>query len=76
MPNPNWLVPGIVSTGQQEFGDQLLREHKFVLLPSTVSRHSWNLVFVATVAAGAYALKLQEPFALDTRLHPARLPAS
>jgi RES domain-containing protein len=72
VPNPNWLVPGIVSAGQQEFGDQLLSAHKFVLLPSTVSRHSWNLMFVATVAAGAYAMKLQERFALDTRLHPAR----
>jgi RES domain-containing protein len=76
VPNPNWLVPGILSAGQLEFGDQLLREHRFVLLPSTVSRHSWNLVFVATVAAGAYALRLQEPFALDPRLHPARLPPS
>jgi RES domain-containing protein len=68
--NPNWLRPGIPSAGQQTFGDDLLRHHRFVVIPSAVSLHSWNLVFVASVATGAYALKLQEPFALDTRLHP------
>jgi RES domain-containing protein len=75
MPNRNWLVPGIESAGQQEFGDRMLGAHTFVVLPSAVSSHSWNLMFVAPLAAGAYAVKLQEPFALDTRLHPARPPA-
>jgi hypothetical protein len=32
--------------------------------------HSWNLIFLSGGASGAYVLKLQEPFALDTRLHP------
>src|SRR5271156_1718679 len=40
VPNPNWLNPGAVSAGQQQFGDALLRGHAFVLLPSVVSRHS------------------------------------
>lgn len=70
VPNPNWLHPGIPSAGQQAFGDDLLRRHRFVAIPSAVSKHSWNLVFLATGAADAYVLKLQEPFALDTRLHP------
>lgn len=70
--NPNWLRPGIPSAGQQAFGDALLAQHKFVLIPSAVSIHSWNLIFVGTVAAGAYAVKSQERFALDTRLHPPR----
>jgi len=72
VPNPNWLRPGIPGAGQQAFGDDLLRRHKFVLIPSAVSTHSWNLLFVASAAAGSYALRSQEPFALDTRLHPAR----
>jgi RES domain-containing protein len=71
IPNPNWLRPGIPGSGQQVFGDRLLAQHKFVLIPSTVSTHSWNLIFVGTNAAGAYSLRLQEAFALDTRLHPA-----
>jgi RES domain-containing protein len=71
VPNPNWLVPGDPSAGQQAFGDQLLARHKFVLLPSAVSTHSWNLVFVGDNATGAFRIKLQERFALDTRLHPA-----
>jgi RES domain-containing protein len=70
IPNPRWLVSGIRSAGQQSFGDQLLDKYKFVLIPSTVSTHSWNLIFVASTAAGAYVVKAQERFALDTRLHP------
>ena len=70
IPNPNWLRPGIPSAGQQAFGDELLRKHAFVAIPSAVSTHSWNLLFVASAAPSAYALKFQEPFALDTRLHP------
>lgn len=70
VPNANWLRPGIPSAGQQAFGDALLAEHKFVLIPSVVSTHSWNLMFVAANATGAYAVTSQEPFALDTRLHP------
>jgi RES domain-containing protein len=68
LPNPNWLVPGIPGAGQQAFGDKLLTTHKFTLLPSVVSRHSWNLIFEASTPLGAFA---QEPFALDSRLHPA-----
>ncbi|MCR6673578.1 RES family NAD+ phosphorylase [Devosia ginsengisoli] len=69
LPNANWLHPGIPSVGQQAFGDALLRAHPFVLVPSVVSTNSWNLVFVAAKAAGRYALRSQEGFALDTRLH-------
>ena len=70
VPNPSWLVPGLAGGGQRAYGDKLLARHKFVLLPSVVSRHSWNLVFVASVAAGSYNLSTQERFALDPRLHP------
>jgi RES domain-containing protein len=69
VPNPNWLRPGVPSSGQQAFGDVLLAEHKFVLIPSVVSTHSWNLVFVGTAASGDYAVLSQERFALDPRLH-------
>ena len=70
IPNPNWLHPGNPSAGQQVFGDALLAQHKFVLLPSAVSTHSWNSIFVGSAAVGAYAVRSQERFALDTRLHP------
>lgn len=69
VPNPNWLRPGIPGAGQQAFGNELLRRHRFVAIPSAVSTHSWNLIFLAGGAAGGYALKFQETFALDTRLH-------
>lgn len=70
IPNPNWLRPGIPSAGQQAFGDDQLSRHKFIVFPSAVSTHSWNLIFVAATATGAYGIRSQEPFALDTRLHP------
>lgn len=66
VPNPNWLRPGTPSAGQQQFGDALLARFGIIVVPSTVSIHSWNLIFTS----GAYAVKSQEPFALDTRLHP------
>lgn len=71
VPNPNWARPGIPGAGQQAFGDTLLARHKFVLIPSAVSTHSWNLIFIgAAAAAAAYRVRFQELFALDTRLHP------
>jgi RES domain-containing protein len=70
IPNPNWFRPGSPSAGQQAFGDDLLKTFSFVLIPSVVSTHSWNVIFDPTIAAGLYSAVTQEPFALDTRLHP------
>ena len=69
LPNPNWLVPGSHGPGQQAFGDQLLKQHVFCLVPSTVSRYSWNLIFDADRGEGQYEDIRQERFALDPRLH-------
>ncbi len=73
VPDPAWLRPGLPGTGQQAFGNDLLVRHRFVVIPSAVSSHSWNLMFIGANAAGAYALRSQEQFALDPRLH---LPAT
>ncbi|THD61626.1 RES domain-containing protein [Phenylobacterium sp.] len=70
VPNPNWLRPGIPSAGQQAFGDALLQAHPFVLIPSVVSTHSWNVIFTPAANQGSYTDIVQEPFALDPRLHP------
>jgi RES domain-containing protein len=70
VPNGNWLIPGYPSAGQQAFGDSLLSAHPFVRIPSTVSRHGWNLLFDASISKGKYSTQLQKPFALDPRLHP------
>lgn len=75
VPNPNWLVPGIPGAGQQAFGDRLLDEAGAFLIPSAVSRRSWNLVFDPDRAGALVRLLGQEPFALDTRLHPPVRPA-
>jgi RES domain-containing protein len=70
VPNPAWLLTGVPSAGQQEFGAALLAEHVFVAIPSVVSQHSWNLVFDPDRAAGRFAEVLQEPLSIDTRLNP------
>lgn len=70
VPNPNWLVPGVPSAGQQAFGDRLMAEHDLIILPSVVSRHSWNVFFDAEKAGHLCDSVEQERFALDTRLHP------
>lgn len=69
IPNKNWLVPGSHGPGQKSFGDALLRDHMFTLIPSTVSRHSWNLIFDASKATDYFDDVHQEDFALDPRLH-------
>jgi RES domain-containing protein len=74
VPNPNWLRPGVPDVEQQAFGDALLAQHKFVLIPSAVSSHSWNLIFVGATAMEAYVFRSQELLALDTRLHPPATP--
>lgn len=70
IPNANWLLPGSPSRGQQNFGRDLLQQHPFVAVPSTVSRHSWNVMFCPPMAPGSYTLEWQEDFALDPRLNP------
>ena len=71
IPDPAWLRPGTPTSGQQAFGTNLLTHHKFILIPSAVSPHSWNLIFTPA-AAGAYSLRSQENFALDPRLQVSR----
>lgn len=68
IPNPNWLTPASPSVNQQRYGNDLLRNHACILIPSAVSRHSWNLIFDADQADELYADVAQERFALDPRL--------
>lgn len=53
---------------EQVYGDGLMNDHTFVVIPSVVSRHSWNLIFDADRARGKYTLIKQERVALDPRL--------
>lgn len=70
LPNPNWLIPGAPGQGQQTHGDGLLEQHPFLIVPSTVSRYSWNIVMNPATAEGLYEVVIEETFALDTRLNP------
>lgn len=68
--NPNWLTPSVPGRNQQRFGDDLLSEYLFILIPSASSRHSWNVIFDPIAAAAHYDDVEQEIFALDPRLQP------
>jgi RES domain-containing protein len=68
--NLNWLTPDTPRAGQQEFGAALAEAYVFVFIPSSVSTHSWNVIFDAAKASRLYDKVRQEPFALDTRLRP------
>lgn len=70
LPNPNWLVPGSPSLGQQCYGDELLSRYPFITVPSTVSRHSRNIVMNPLTGQEGVEIVVIEPFALDPRLHP------
>lgn len=70
VPDAGWLRPGSPSRGQQAFGRDLLEQYLFVVIPSTVTGESWNLLFNPARAAGRYELERQKRFALDTRLNP------
>ncbi|KTB71010.1 hypothetical protein AO067_03630 [Pseudomonas viridiflava ICMP 13104] len=68
VPNPVWLTSASASPNQQKFTDALLARHPFVLIPSAVTRHSWNLLISCELAKGKYRVIHQERFGLDTRL--------
>mgnify|MGYP002717011646 CR=1 FL=1 len=71
VPNPNWLSPATPNRNQQTFGDALLTAHPLVLIPSAVSRHSWNVIFIAGATTGDMMTDItQGRFALDPRLQP------
>ena len=68
VPDPNRPTPATPSRNQQAFGGEPLRTHGCILIPSAVSRHSWNLVFDASRAEGLHRDVVQKRFALDPRL--------
>lgn len=72
VPNPNWLRPGSISAGQQDFGRTLIEAHPLVLMPSVISTNSWNLLVNPATAVGMFRERRQEAFWLDGRLNPGR----
>jgi len=70
VPDPDWLSPNDQTPAQRVWGAEQLQAHKVIILPSAVSRNSWNLVFLAPLAEGWIGAVQQEPFILDPRLHP------
>lgn len=69
VPNKNWLRSGVVSAGQQAFGEKLLAGHPLLVVPSIVSTHSWNLLIDVGSAKGMFNLIGSDDFELDTPLH-------
>lgn len=72
LPDRTWLTEHTPTPDQQSFGEHLLERHRFVAIPSAVSRQSWNLLISLPAAQGSYRRLTQEPFVLDPRLAGAR----
>jgi len=53
--------PGSPGQGQQSHGDTLLDQHPFIIVPPTVSRHSWNIAMNPVTAEGLYEIVIEEP---------------
>jgi len=70
IPDPDWLRPDRSSPDRRAWGGDLLGRAKIVLLPSAVSRQSWNLVFLAPLPAGTVQDVAQDRLVLDPRLNP------
>lgn len=71
VPNPNWLVPGVVTAGQRQFGDELLDQFPAFAIPSVVAGYAWNVVIDAGKITDLLEGEVQERLALDPRLAPA-----
>jgi RES domain-containing protein len=62
------LGQGTVSAGMLKFGADLLDQHPFVLIPSVVSPHSWNLIIDVASSKAHIECVRNEAFGLDRRL--------
>ena len=63
----SWLAPGPPIYACQKFGAQLLDEVGVFVMPSAVSRDSWNAILDPAVAKRVNAT--QTPFQFDPRLN-------
>lgn len=72
LPDRAWLSGGTPLAKQQAYGATLLERHTFVILPSAVSKSSWNLVFAPARARGRYVRRSQERLVIDSRLSRTR----
>lgn len=69
VPDPRWLAPRPpADTAPQAFGDDLLTRFPLVILPSIVSRRSWNAVLRVKQTVMLTDVR-QEPLIIDPRLH-------
>lgn len=62
VPDSSWLIASQPSPNQQQFADQLLARHPFLLIPCAVTRHSFNLLVSCDWAADKFKLVSQERF--------------
>lgn len=72
IPDPDWLDPNNAAPDRRAWGDRLLQEHGMIVIPSVVSRQSWNLLFLAPLPEGRIGEVRQIDFVLDPRLNVSR----
>lgn len=68
IPELDSLDPNCSDPARRGWGDAQLAAHPVIVLPSAVSRRSWNLVFRPPLPPGWIEGAVQERFVLDPRL--------
>ncbi|SLN15821.1 RES domain protein [Roseovarius gaetbuli] len=71
-PDLGWLDPGNATPERRAWGAEQLQTHGIIVIPSAVSRQSWNLIFLAPMVPETFQNLSQTPFVLDPRLNAAR----
>lgn len=69
LPDQSWLNPNMQTPAQRVWGAEQMAKAKVIVMPSAVSRNSWNLVFQAPLSDDWISQVSQESFVLDPRLH-------
>jgi RES domain-containing protein len=69
LPKRSWLDPNNQSSDKKAWGGKQIAKHGAIIVPSAVSRNSWNLILSAPLGDDWFGDIHQEPFVIDPRLH-------
>jgi len=72
IPEPEWLDPNNATPERRAWGAEKLQKHGIIVIPSAVSRQSWNLIFLAPMVPETFQNLTQSDFVLDPRLNATR----
>jgi len=72
IPEADWLDSNNATPERRAWGAEQLQKHGIIVIPSAVSRQSWNLIFLAPMVPETFQNLTQSDFVLDPRLNATR----